>query len=284
MSGKARRMGAALPGYISKDNGANPNMIQYGDKLQGLASVTNMRSGVTHHVKTRAWGNTRDRHRIFCINQLGGVGNVKNSQFAPNADGVMECHNRKNTRDEWDGIYHRSFGDAHLLGSTQVDRGDAHEEHAWNFMLSNDFAVEQLTALNTEYITGVYINGFKAMYLDWETPVPTKKPLPLPPGVCCTVDCDGSYIQNNNASSESCSNEKRLSNFFFPKENTSRKDLYLGFSTLNIISVDQPNADPDTLGGNLEKFGYTADNINVWFCFGGDGPSTPVPRATSGGR
>ena len=36
----------------------------------------------------------QEEQPFFCINQLGGVGNVKNSQFAPNADGVNDCRQR----------------------------------------------------------------------------------------------------------------------------------------------------------------------------------------------
>ena len=53
----------------------------------------------TGSIKTKAGGNAFDRFRIFCINQLGGIGmGNKNSQFAPNADGLGWCPNRKNSR------------------------------------------------------------------------------------------------------------------------------------------------------------------------------------------
>ena len=89
--GYPKRMGAALPNNVVKNNGVNVNQIQFGDKLQGLVSVTNRRVGVNRYVKTRCGGQLPGRATIFCINQLGGVGNVKNTQFAPNADGVKDC-------------------------------------------------------------------------------------------------------------------------------------------------------------------------------------------------
>ena len=278
MSGKARRMGAALPGYISKDNGANPNMIQYGDKLQGLASVTNMRSGVTRHVKTRAWGSTRDRHRIFCINQLGGVGNVKNSQFAPNADGVMECHNRKNTRDKWDGIYHRSFGESQLLSNTQHDAGLVASYAAWNFMASNDLLVEEvLSSLPTGNITGTYFNSFRCLYSDWDSESSTEKG---------QVNCDGEIVDTPD--STSCTDVKRMSNFFYNSEAEAyTKDLYLGFSQSNYIETVQPQASSSqakaTLGKNLQHLGYDSDKMIVWFCFGGDAASQAINPDTGNG-
>jgi hypothetical protein len=278
MSGKARRMGAALPGYISKDNGANPNMIQYGDKLQGLASVTNIRSGVTRHIKTRAWGSTRDRHRIFCINQLGGVGNVKNSQFAPNADGVMECHNRKNTRDKWDGIYHRSFGESQLLSSTQHDVAHAASYGAWNFMASNDFLVEEvLSSLPTGNITGAYFNSFRCLYSDWDSSSSTAKG---------EVNCDGEIVDAPD--SKVCTDVQRMSNFFYNSEAEAyTKDLYLGFSQSNYIEGIQPQASSTqykaTLGKNLQHLGYDSDKMIVWFCFGGDAAPQALNPDTGNG-
>ena len=89
--GYPNRMAAALPNNTVKNNGVNVNQIQFGDKLQGLISVTNRRVGVNRYVRTRCGGHLPGRSTIFCVNQLGGVGNVKNSQFAPNADGVRDC-------------------------------------------------------------------------------------------------------------------------------------------------------------------------------------------------
>jgi len=90
--GYLRTMGAGLAG--STERGVNVNQVQFGDKLQGLPSVTNRRVGVNRHVRIKGGGHAPDRYRIFCINQLGGI-MVKNSQFASNADGVKDCHSKK---------------------------------------------------------------------------------------------------------------------------------------------------------------------------------------------
>ena len=89
--GFPKRMAATLPNNVVKNHGVNVNQIQFGDKLQGLVSVTNRRVGVNRYVRTQCGGQLPGRATIFCVNQLGGVGNVKNSQFAPNADGVKDC-------------------------------------------------------------------------------------------------------------------------------------------------------------------------------------------------
>ena len=98
-------MGAGLAGSTTKLYGnANVNQIQYGNKLQGLPPVTGARRPYKVY-KSKAGGNAPDRFRVFCMNQLGGVGNVKNSQFAPNADGVGWCPNPKNSREGDVGIH-----------------------------------------------------------------------------------------------------------------------------------------------------------------------------------
>ena len=89
--GFTKRMAAALPNNIVKNHGTNVNQIQFGDKLQGLVSVTNRRVGVNRDVRTKCGGQLPGRATVHCVNQLGGVGNVKNTQFAPNADGAKEC-------------------------------------------------------------------------------------------------------------------------------------------------------------------------------------------------
>ena len=110
--GYLRTMGAGLAGSTTKIYGnANVNQIQYGDKLQGLPPVTGRRDPYRIY-KTKAGGNAPDRFRVFCVNQLGGIGMAnKNSQFAPNADGLGWCPNRKNSRQ----------GD---IGINKVDRGN----------------------------------------------------------------------------------------------------------------------------------------------------------------
>ena len=109
--GYLRTMGAGLAGSTTKLYGnANVNQIQYGDKLQGLPPVTGRRDPYRVY-KSKAGGNAPDRFRVFCVNQLGGIGmGNKNSQFAPNADGLGWCPNRKNSRE----------GD---IGINKADRG-----------------------------------------------------------------------------------------------------------------------------------------------------------------
>ena len=102
--GYLRTMGAGLAGSTVRYKGVNVNQIQYGDKLQGLPPVTGTRRPYGVY-KTKAGGNAPDRFRVFCVNQLGGVGNRKNSQFAPNADGVGDCPNMKNERHKHIGIH-----------------------------------------------------------------------------------------------------------------------------------------------------------------------------------
>ena len=101
--GFPKRMAATLPNNVVKNHGVNVNQIQFGDKLQGLVSLTNRRVGVSRYVRTQCGGQLPGRATIFCVNQLGGVGNVKNSQFAPNADGVKDC--KHEVYDKYDGNY-----------------------------------------------------------------------------------------------------------------------------------------------------------------------------------
>ncbi|MHA2082200.1 MAG: hypothetical protein ACXABD_00460 [Candidatus Thorarchaeota archaeon] len=87
-------MGPGLAGSTTKvyGGGVNVNQVQYGNKLQGLPPVTGNRRPYKIY-KSKAGGNEPGRSRVFCINQLGGIGMAnKNSQFAPNADGVGDCH------------------------------------------------------------------------------------------------------------------------------------------------------------------------------------------------
>ena len=53
-------------------SGVNTAIIQFGDKLQGLRPTTTTPSGLVWVVQTRSGGG--QRHRAFCMNQLGGVG------------------------------------------------------------------------------------------------------------------------------------------------------------------------------------------------------------------
>ena len=90
--GYLRTMGAGLGGSTSR--GVNVNQIQYGDKLQGLPPVTGNRRPYGVY-KSKAGGNAPDRFRVFCINQLGGVGRGR-SQFESNSDSVGWCPNKQN--------------------------------------------------------------------------------------------------------------------------------------------------------------------------------------------
>ena len=131
--GYPRIMGAGLAGSTTKMYGnANVNQIQYGDKLQGLPPVTGLRRPYRIY-RSKAGGNAPGRYRVFCANQLGGVGNVKNSQFAPNADGVGWCPNRLNARNGHVGIH---ATDRHQSAAS----GQAHAKQPRGTLLQ-DFAV-----------------------------------------------------------------------------------------------------------------------------------------------
>ena len=119
--GYLRTMGAGLAGSTTKLYGnANVNQIQYGDKLQGLPPVTGARRPYKVY-KSKAGGNAPGRFRVFCLNQLGGVGNVKNSQFAPNADGVGWCPNPMNSRKSGIGIHMADRGDNASRSQSRAD-------------------------------------------------------------------------------------------------------------------------------------------------------------------
>jgi hypothetical protein len=96
MSSRTRMLGAGRAG--STAYGSNVNMIQFGDRLQGLAPQAthffiagNGRAGWQNY-QTRT--NAPKRKYVFCMNQLGGVGRGK-SQFkvdgVNNPDGSMTC-------------------------------------------------------------------------------------------------------------------------------------------------------------------------------------------------
>jgi len=131
--GYLRTMGAGLAGSTTKLYGnANVNQIQYGDKLQGLPPATGLRTPYRIY-RSKAGGSAPGRYRVFCINQLGGVGNVKNTQFAPNADGVGWCPNRLNARDGHVGIH---ATDRHQSATS----GQAHAKQPRGTLLQ-DFAI-----------------------------------------------------------------------------------------------------------------------------------------------
>jgi len=99
MSMKIRSMSAGRAGasvYNANVNGEQGG----GNKKQGLAPTTNKRvEFVLRSIKRRADSDKDNRRKVFCINQLGGVGRPS-KMFATTADGVSsschakaECHN-----------------------------------------------------------------------------------------------------------------------------------------------------------------------------------------------
>jgi len=88
MTSRPKTMGACFAGSLGQHRGVNVSQVQFGDKLQGLPPVAGVRRPSKIY-RTKAGGHFPNRDRIHCVNQLGSIGNVKNSQFASNADGVM---------------------------------------------------------------------------------------------------------------------------------------------------------------------------------------------------
>ena len=143
-------MGAGLAGSTVKTygGGVNVNQIQYGDKLQGLPSVTNRRVGVNYHVRTKGGGHAPGRYRIFCINQLGGVGmRNKNSQFAPNADGLGWCP---------EGFGPPSFESRAVFGQPQQGGALGQGEDGCSVFTDGEYSIAETTAPNNpgEYSLG----------------------------------------------------------------------------------------------------------------------------------
>lgn len=52
--------------------GVNTAVVQFGDKLQGLPPQTNTPVSLAWKIQTQGGGG--QRNRVFCMNQLGGVG------------------------------------------------------------------------------------------------------------------------------------------------------------------------------------------------------------------
>ena len=78
----AGRSGASV--YNANVNGDQGG----GNKLQGLASTTNKRVNfIMPAIKRRAYATKEQRAKVFCINQLGGIGRPS-KMFATGADGV----------------------------------------------------------------------------------------------------------------------------------------------------------------------------------------------------
>ena len=63
--GYPSRMAASLPNNVVRDRGVNVNQKQFGDKLQGIASVTNRRVGVARYIKKKSGGQLPGRAMIF---------------------------------------------------------------------------------------------------------------------------------------------------------------------------------------------------------------------------
>jgi hypothetical protein len=89
-------MGAGRAGATAY--GVSVNMVQMGDKLQGLAPsatgffIPSSKGGVNYY-RTQSNGHRRDF--VFCMNQLGGVGANKSQQkirgLSSNVGGAKPC-------------------------------------------------------------------------------------------------------------------------------------------------------------------------------------------------
>ena len=106
--GYLRTMGAGGVSTSKLYGNANINGNQGGgDKLQGLPPLTGARRPYKVY-KAKAGGNAPGRFTVFCLNQLGGIGmRNKNSQFAPNADGVKDCMFMPNGKKRENKKHHR---------------------------------------------------------------------------------------------------------------------------------------------------------------------------------
>ena len=82
---RPRTMGAGLAGSMTKN--VNVNMVQFGDKLQGLAPQAThffiAGNGLGGWNNYRKRTNAPQRNFVFCMNQLGGVGAGKESVQDP---------------------------------------------------------------------------------------------------------------------------------------------------------------------------------------------------------
>ena len=85
---KCRVMVAGLTG---SQYAVNPYVVQFGDKLQGCArSRVGVRAANAWAVAKRA--GCADRHVVFCVNQLGGVGRHRTQASGPgNRAGVSQA-------------------------------------------------------------------------------------------------------------------------------------------------------------------------------------------------
>ena len=82
----------------NRNNSAYGIPIGGGTAKQGLITTTNraINGAMVDHIRSRAHGNRRDW--VFCVNQLGGVGNRYNRQFSASADGLgrLGCYPHSN--------------------------------------------------------------------------------------------------------------------------------------------------------------------------------------------
>jgi hypothetical protein len=79
MSSRPRMMGAGLA--CSSNYTVNVNLnTAGGNKKQGIPSSVGLDNWADLAVRTNAYGSTKGRNMIFCVNQLGGVG-AGRSQF-----------------------------------------------------------------------------------------------------------------------------------------------------------------------------------------------------------
>lgn len=85
------RIGCMYAGASGASHNVNKNSPGNGNgKWQGLPGLTNVRSALVYPIRTRANGDGLEK--VFCINQLSGVGRIS-TMFASTADGVKEpCH------------------------------------------------------------------------------------------------------------------------------------------------------------------------------------------------
>ena len=100
MSMRIRSMSAGRSGasvYNANVNGEQGG----GNKKQGLAPTTNKRvEFVLRAIQNRAYASPEQRAKVFCINQLGGIGRPS-KMFATTADGVNKnaCRSTKHCQE-----------------------------------------------------------------------------------------------------------------------------------------------------------------------------------------
>ena len=150
--GYPKVMGAGCAGSTSRRLNVNVNQIQFGDKLQGLPPVTGKQRPYKS-IRAKEGGNLPDRERIYCINQLGGIGmSNKNSQFAANADGVGPCPNKKNKRGHH-GLHRKHHHPSEKHPKRGISRATEREEFNPN-MFFTSFSTPPASTLGSEAVLG----------------------------------------------------------------------------------------------------------------------------------